>query len=649
MTALGGGAPEKTWGRLSESQRSIRGGVLLVASESWNKSVLHLMRIPEQHAPAAGDKVDVYTMHIDKPAGRYGCGTPVPTSSTAGRAVRDGCCADVVEATERPARPRTLAPPTDRLLVYRTVCPSRRGQEFAFGIAKNVKVGTESVSLRRLRRTVQVLIRKEPAQNTQQTHDTVYVLGDPAGRDDAPETIVRGLTDAVDHARLVGAMRIVLGTDAEALVELSDNPELAEALRRGDLDTATAACTDFTHSPHSEPGLPCTASFLLCLACPNAVATRRHLPRLVYCTTGWPNCTPSWTAPYGTVSGSSTFSGSPRCWTPTPPRPNDPPPAPGSPIRTARRSTGCSAECSTHDHRPGLEPQHRRALARTRPRPLPRPGSAARHRACGGGVPVRRLAVGSVPTRHQRPPGPRFTKLAAVPATAAAVVPPRRMGAGQPTDTDALLESRTARRRKWLHPASMRNVVGQWCQLAQWLLGHDITRLCAVTVEDLADYAVDVTRSKISATTATSRLAAVSLLWAFAPHLPPGDRIPMPPWQTESMRDYLPRTATANENGTPPIHPAVMSPLLTWAMRFVDDFADDILAAWQEHQTLSRRIRAHANPAASATLRELVEQHVAENRPLPGRIHNGHPALATSYLAGRANASKEQVVYAVET
>jgi integrase len=214
---------------------------------------------------------------------------------------------------------------------------------------------------------------------------------------------------------------------------------------------------------------------------------------------------------------------------------------------------------------------------------------------------------------------------------------------------DALLESRTARRRKWLHPASMRNVVGQWCQLAQWLLAHDITRLCAVTVEDLADYAVDVTRSKISATTATNRLAAVSLLWAFAPHLPLGDRIPMPPWQAESMRDYLPGTATANENGTPPIHPAVMSPLLTWAMRFVDDFADDILAAWQEHQTLTRRIRAHANPAASATLRELVEQHVAENRPLPGRIHNGHPALATSYLAGRANASKEQVVYAVET
>ena len=168
-----------------------------------------------------------------------------------------------------------------------------------------------------------------------------------------------------------------------------------------------------------------------------------------------------------------------------------------------------------------------------------------------------------------------------------------------------------------------------------------------MTVDDLADYAVHVTRTAISTTTATNRLSAVSLLWAFAPHLPPGDRIPMPPWQAESMRDYLPRTETANENGTPPIHPAVMSPLLIWAMRFVDDFADDILTAWREHQTLSGRIRPHANPAAAAALRMLVEQHAAENRPLPGRIHNGRPVLAISYLAGRANASKEQVVYAV--
>lgn len=283
LGALGGRAPQQTWGRLFLSRREVfAAAILLVANQSWNKSVLHRMRIPEQD-PAVADDVDVFTVHLDKPRRpvrlRHTSTNLLDNGpSSAGRLLRH-----VIEATD-PAREAlaVLGRPTDRLLVYRTACPSRRGQEFAFGIAKSLTVGTESVSLRRLRRTVQVLIRKEPAQNTQQVHDTVYMLRDPAGRAAAGETIARGLTDAAEHAHLIGAMRLVLGGDAETLVELSDDPELAAAIQRGDLDTATAACTDFTHSPHTDPGLPCTASFLLCLACPNAVATRRHLPRLVH-------------------------------------------------------------------------------------------------------------------------------------------------------------------------------------------------------------------------------------------------------------------------------------------------------------------------------------------------------------------------------
>ncbi len=38
---------------------------------------------------------------------------------------------------------------------------------------------------------------------------------------------------------------------------------------------------DFTHSPFTPDGQACTASFLMCLACPNAVATPAHLPRLL--------------------------------------------------------------------------------------------------------------------------------------------------------------------------------------------------------------------------------------------------------------------------------------------------------------------------------------------------------------------------------
>src|SRR6185437_9504486 len=107
------------------------------------------------------------------------------------------------------------------------------------------------VSLRWLRRTVQVLIRREPAQNSEQTHESAYVLRDPATLPEAEQVTAQGLTDAVSHARATVKMRMLL-------------------------DTATGACLDFSNSPSGLPGL-CTASFLDCLACPNAVATRRHL------------------------------------------------------------------------------------------------------------------------------------------------------------------------------------------------------------------------------------------------------------------------------------------------------------------------------------------------------------------------------------
>lgn len=50
----------------------------------------------------------------------------------------------------------------------------------------------------------------------------------------------------------------------------------------GQLDTPTCSCADFHASPFADAaGDPCPASFLACLACPNAVITPAHLPRLV--------------------------------------------------------------------------------------------------------------------------------------------------------------------------------------------------------------------------------------------------------------------------------------------------------------------------------------------------------------------------------
>jgi len=200
-----------------------------------------------------------------------------------------------VEATE-PARVTlaALAVPADRLLVSRRATPAGKTM-FCLGVPPGDSLrrwsdiagltgpgGPGPVSLRRLRRTVQVLIRREPAQNTDQTHEQVYVLRDPATRPEAEQVAAQGLSDAVGHARDVMKMRMLLGARADQLTDYAGTPERARALAGGTLDTATGACLDFTGGPFSPPGEPCTASFLDCLACRNAVATRRHLPRLAW-------------------------------------------------------------------------------------------------------------------------------------------------------------------------------------------------------------------------------------------------------------------------------------------------------------------------------------------------------------------------------
>lgn len=59
---------------------------------------------------------------------------------------------------------------------------------------------------------------------------------------------------------------------------LGTNSERLEELLEGRLDTVVTACVDETNSPYNPTGSACTASFLLCLGCPNARSEPRHMP-----------------------------------------------------------------------------------------------------------------------------------------------------------------------------------------------------------------------------------------------------------------------------------------------------------------------------------------------------------------------------------
>lgn len=119
------------------------------------------------------------------------------------------------------------------------------------------------VSVRRIRRTLNVVEQKKPNQNSQQTHDTKYVLQDRAAREAATDSIIAGLNEARSDAlaRFQGAFE----PSSRTL-----QPAVAGAL---------TACRNPSESPLQADGGNCKQSFLLCFSCSNAVVRLDYLPR----------------------------------------------------------------------------------------------------------------------------------------------------------------------------------------------------------------------------------------------------------------------------------------------------------------------------------------------------------------------------------
>jgi len=168
-----------------------------------------------------------------------------------------------------------MAPGTNRLIIWRTAVRGRGtdvGAWFRLGIGENsaghwaqlagLAVGSP---FRRGRRTVNVVERRAPGQNSQDTHDTTYVMPDARAR----EAAVPVIAAAAEAARRQ-AEQVVLAA------------ELRDAPVPGDAATATADCRDFEDGPYPGPDGRCGASFLACLGCTNARIHPGHHSRLAH-------------------------------------------------------------------------------------------------------------------------------------------------------------------------------------------------------------------------------------------------------------------------------------------------------------------------------------------------------------------------------
>ncbi|MFJ1753314.1 hypothetical protein [Kitasatospora sp. NPDC088134] len=177
--------------------------------------------------------------------------------------------------------------------------------------------------------------------------------------------------------------------------------------------------------------------------------------------------------------------------------------------------------------------------------------------------------------------------------------------------------------------AQLRNLRG----LLDWLDTQGFDAISSVTSKDLDDYLQAVIDSERTHGHRSDLLQAVRRLWSFREFMPEDGRLPArPPWGGRDTRVLLGEPQRDRENRTPRIQEATMSMTLLWALRFVQDFADDILEAMEEFRPLRglqpgryspgldhRRVRIPGQAGSTPEVTALIENFRRTGLKLPGR------------------------------
>ena len=163
-----------------------------------------------------------------------------------------------------------------------------------------------------------------------------------------------------------------------------------------------------------------------------------------------------------------------------------------------------------------------------------------------------------------------------------------------------------------------------------WLDAHRIGGCAEVTTEQLDRYLADVITTEATTMMKASLLIEVRRLWAYRDRLPEPVRLPAAePWQGEDPKDLLGGHVRPRDNRTPRLATDTIEPLLMWSLRFVEDLADDIIAAFHEDLRLfpyGPSTRKHGIEVARRPIEDVVPDLItyldrlkACGEGLPGR------------------------------
>ena len=183
-------------------------------------------------------------------------------------------------------------------------------------------------------------------------------------------------------------------------------------------------------------------------------------------------------------------------------------------------------------------------------------------------------------------------------------------------------------------------------RLARWLHERGITSIAACTRADWQAYAAWRTGEGMSRDRARKILGQLTGLWAFDQLTGRPAGSPGRPGTARASTSYLPAAGGAGggENATEPLDPQAIGPLLVWAIRITEDFADDILAAWAENRRLTALAETVSGSSAGmAALEAYLLPLIRSGSPLPPTEHKGTVMLARTYIAATTGASPGQV------
>ena len=195
--------------------------------------------------------------------------------------------------------------------------------------------------------------------------------------------------------------------------------------------------------------------------------------------------------------------------------------------------------------------------------------------------------------------------------------------------------------------ATVRALFTDLKQFFAWAHQRGITDLHSIGHQDIEDYGKHLGTRRYSHNTVRTKRKTVRMLWTYRSklHTDALSFDPHPLWSEVEGPRRRSRGA-GPENATDRIPEQVLAPLLRWALRWVEDFADDILRAQDEWIGMRSRTSARMGLVDGTTPLErvtaLLADYRAHGRPLPrgnprGGYKRDRPPVNVFHLCRQAN------------